>query len=154
MACAVCEYIVESLDRTVRVGTVGIGTGGHQQACLVRVTVPNRFAGMMSIERESALETTAKTCQVSPPAAMRRETPQVRLLIPRRQALERQGGQRGRGLSEREARVPAALDQQHRAPAQSQEPGQQRSGETGSKDCHVIRHRRNRAFGAGSSTRA
>ena len=100
-----------------------------------------RSPGMMAVVREPALEPAPQLGQMRQPSSVRREVVAVGQPVACRQPLQRQVGQRSRGLADREARVRPALEQHDVVAEHREHARQQRSGEPAPDDRHLARSR-------------
>src|SRR3954462_8788843 len=105
--------MIEVGPHPVRVGHMLARAGSDEQALRLQSAIGQRFVGVMLVEREAALETAPQPRQVPCPASVGSEVIAVAQAVASRDALERKIGQRRGGLADREARMAAALEEDH-----------------------------------------
>ena len=121
----------------VGVGDLVARAGGDEQAGVVVGAVGVRRALALGVEGEAALQAPAQLREGAQPAAVGGERVQVGQVVAAGQPLERQVGERRRGLAEREARVAAALEEHHAVAQPGEDAGQDRAGEARADDRDV-----------------
>src|SRR5439155_25564826 len=121
----------------VVVGDVIVGARGNEEALDVRAAWGEWASVVVAIEGEAALQPAAELGEARDPAAVRGEVVAVIQTIAARQALEREVGERGARLPDREARMGAALEQHDVVSLNGEHTREQRSRKAAADDCYA-----------------
>ena len=105
-----------------------------EEALRVEPAIGERLIRMMPVVREAALQPAAKLREMREPASVRGELIAVRQPVANPEPLERQVGERRRRLTDREARMRAALEKHDIVAEHREHARQQRSGEPAADD--------------------
>ncbi len=131
------QPVIEVGTIPVRVGDGVVGARRDDQLTRVRGGVLEAPIEIVAEEREPALEAAGDVGIRRAPRPPLRERADPRQIPAIRQLLEHEVGDRRRRFADREARMPAALEQRHRAALPAEDQRGQRPGEAGADDRDV-----------------